>query len=157
MKKGNIIKFGKYPQDNDSFRTPIEWLVLDVKGNEALLISRYGLDCKKYHKEYVDIAWEDCDLRKWLNSDFLKSAFSNEESERILVSELKNDNNHEYGTRGGNDTKDRIFCLSFNEAKHYFGSDNDRQCKLTAYARKQGAVMKRPLSSRNLGKTFSSV
>ena len=157
IRKGMIIPFGAYPQDNDSFRTPIEWLVLDVKGNEALLISRYGLDCKRYHHESKNITWDDCDLRKWLNSDFLKSAFSNEESERILVSELKNDNNHEYGTRGGNDTKDRIFCLSFNEAKHYFGSDNDRQCKLTAYARKQGAVMKRPLSSRNLGKTFSSV
>ena len=38
MKKGDIIKFGKYPpKDNDSFRTPIEWLVLDVKGNEASL------------------------------------------------------------------------------------------------------------------------
>ena len=139
IRKGMIIPFGAYPQDNDSFRTPIEWLVLDVKGNEALLISRYGLDCKRYHHESKNITWDDCDLRKWLNSDFLKSAFSNEESERILVSELKNDNNPEYGTRGGNDTKDRIFCLSIAEAKQYFSSDKDRQCRPTAYARKQGA------------------
>ena len=139
IRKGMIIPFGAYPQDNDSFRTPIEWLVLDVKGNEALLISRYGLDCQKYHNVPTDITWEDCDLRKWLNSDFLKSAFSNEESERILVSELKNDNNPEYGTRGGNDTKDRIFCLSIAEAEQYFSSDEDRQCRPTAYARKQGA------------------
>ena len=146
MKKGDIIKFGKYPHDNYSLETllngvsapPIEWLVLDVKGNEALLISRYGLDCKRYHHERDDITWEDCDLRKWLNSDFLKSAFSNEESERILVSELKNEDNPEYGTRGGNDTWDRIFCLSINEAEHYFSSDTDRQCKPTAYAQKQG-------------------
>ena len=138
MKKGNIIKFGKYPQDNDSFRTPIEWLVLDVKGNEALLISRYGLDCKQYHHEWDDITWEDCDLRKWLNNDFIKSAFSEGEAKKIKVSELKNEDNPEYRTRGGNNTKDRIFCLSINEAEHYFGSDNDRQCKPTAYARKQG-------------------
>ena len=140
MKKGDIIKFGKYPQDNYSFRTPIEWLVLDVKGNGALLISRYGLDCKQYHHFWVrGTTWEDCGLRKWLNSDFLKSAFSNEESERILVSELRNDDNPEYGTPGGNDTKDRIFCLSIAEAEQYFSSDDDRQCRPTAYAREQGA------------------
>ena len=139
MKKGNIIEFGKYPQYKYSFiSTPIEWLVLDVKGNEALLISRYGLDRKRYHPVWENTTWEDCDLRKWLNNDFIKSAFSEEEAKKIKVSELKNEDNLEYRTRGGNNTKDRIFCLSINEAEHYFGSDNDRQCKPTAYARKQG-------------------
>ena len=141
MKKGDIIKFGNYPQDINGSKSPIEWLVLDVKGNEALLISRYGLDCKQYHHNYTDITWEDCDLRKWLNNDFIKSAFSEEEAKKIKVSELKNEDNPEYRTRGGNNTKDRIFCLSINEAEHYFGSDNDRQCKPTAYARKQGAFV----------------
>ena len=141
MKKGDIIKFGKYPQDRNGSKSPIEWLVLDVKGNEALLISRYGLDCKQYHSG-GSITWEDCDLRKWLNSDFLKSAFSNEESERILVSELRNDDNPEYGTPGGNDTKDRIFCLSIAEAEQYFSSDEDRQCRPTAYARNHRAYVK---------------
>ena len=140
MKKGDIIKFGKYPQDNYSFRTPIEWLVLDFneKTKEALLISRYGLDCQKYHNVPTDITWEYCDLRKWLNNDFIKLAFSEEEVKKIKVSELKNEDNTVYRTRGGNNTKDRIFCLSFNEAEHYFGSDNDRKCKPNAYARKQG-------------------
>ena len=141
IKKGMIIPFGAYPQDNDCFRTPIEWLVLDVKGNEALLISRYGLVCKQYHSRGA-ITWEDCDLRKWLNRDFLKSAFSNEESERILVSKLKNDNNPKYyGTTGGNDTKDRIFCLSIAEAKQYFGNNKDRKCKPTAYVRKRAVYV----------------
>ena len=141
MKRGDIIKFGNYPQDSNGSKSPIEWLILDVKGNEALLISRYGLDCKQYHHEWDDITWEDCDLRKWLNSDFLKSAFSNEESERILVSELRNEDNREYRTRGGNDAKDRIFCLSIAEAEQYFSSNEDRQCRPTAYARKQGAYV----------------
>ncbi len=140
MQIGDIIKFGKYPQDSNGSESPIEWLVLDVKGNEALLISRYALDCKQYHSG-GSITWEDCDLRKWLNSDFLKSAFSNEESERILVSELRNDDNPKYGTRGGNDTKDRIFCLSIAEAEQYFSSDEDIQCRPTAYAREQGALV----------------
>ena len=138
MKKGDIIKFGNYPQDINGSKSPIEWLVLDVNENEVLLISRYGLDCKQYHKEYVDITWEDCDLRKWLNNDFIKSAFSEEEAKKIKVSELKNEDNLEYETGGGNNTKDRIFCLSITEAEQYFRSDNERQCKPTVYARKQG-------------------
>ena len=141
MKKGDIIKFGNYPQDINGSKSPIEWLALDVNENEALLVSRYGLDCKEYHNVFTDITWEDCDLRKWLNNDFIKLAFSEEEAKKIKVSELKNEDNPEYLTRGGNNTKDRIFCLSINEAEHYFGSDNDRQCKPTAYARKQGAYV----------------
>ena len=127
MKKGDIIKFGNYPQDINGSKSPIEWLALDVNENEALLVSRYGLDCKQYHHKWDYITWEDCDLRKWLNNDFIKSAFSEEEAKKIKVSELKNEDNPEYRTRSGNNTKERIFCLSINEAEHYFGSDNDRQ------------------------------
>ena len=87
------------------------------------------------------VTWEDCDLRKWLNNDFIKSAFSEEEVKRIKFSELKNEDNHEYGTKGGNDTKDRIFCLSITEAKQYFSSEKDRQCRPTAYARNKGAYV----------------
>ena len=149
-----IIPFGSYPQNENSSRVPIEWIVLDVRKPslanrlfnrdnkiEALLISRYGLDCKQYHNVSGDITWEDCDLRKWLNNDFIKSAFSEEEAKKIKVSELKNEDNPKYGTSGGNNTKDCIFCLSINEAEHYFGSDNDRQCKPTAYARNKGACV----------------
>ena len=55
--------------------------------------------------------------------------------------ELRNYNTHGYGTYGGNDTKDRIFCLSVAEAEQYFSSDEDRQCRPTAYARKQGVYV----------------
>ena len=63
MKKGDIIKFGNYPQDSNGSISPIEWLVLDVKENESLLISRYGLDCRQYNREWVGITWEDSNLR----------------------------------------------------------------------------------------------
>ena len=153
IRKGMIIPFGAYPQDNDSFRTPIEWLVLDVKKTnflnrvfaknklEVLLISRYALDCIQYNSNQTNLTWEDCDLRKWLNSDFLKSAFSTEEAERILISEIENDDNPKFRTRGGENTKDRIFCLSIAEVKKYFSNDEDRTCKTTAYAREQGAYV----------------
>ena len=138
FKKGDYVKFGSYPQE-DQAPTPIEWLVLEAKGNEALLISRYGLDCRKYHGSNSSITWEQCDLRKWLNNDFLKAAFSAVEQKRILVSHLENENNTKYGTSGGNPTDDRIFCLSLTEAERYFKNDGDRQCRPTALAKAHGA------------------
>ena len=133
-----FLTFGSCTQ-NSSDKEPIEWQVLEVNGNKALLVSRYGLDCKPYHHEQVDITWEDCDLRKWLNNDFLKTAFSEEEQERILLSEVQNDDNPEYGTRGGNSTRDRIFCLSLAEAERYFKNDAERRCRPTALAIAHGA------------------
>ena len=139
VKKGEFIKFGRYPQGTDGRKTPVEWLVLDVSGDEALLVSRYALDCWPYNQEWTDITWEQCDLRKWLNDDFLKAAFSPEESARIKVSEVRNDDNPKYGTGGGNSTKDRVFCLSIAEVEQYFRNDEERQCQSTEYARDRGA------------------
>ena len=136
VKKGSYISFGSYPQNNGNSKEPIEWLVLEVNGNEAFLVSRYGLDCKEYYHQRTDITWEDCDLRKWLNNDFLKEAFSEEERERIKLSEV---DNRERGTRGGNNTQDRVFCLSLAEARQYFKNDSERQCRPTAHTRNQGA------------------
>ena len=137
-KKGEYIEFGSYPQNNGNTKEPIEWLVLEVKGNEAFLVSRYGLDCKQYHHEYVDMTWEQCDLRWWLNNDFLKAAFSAEDQQRIKLSEVANDDNREYGPRGGNNTQDRVFCLSLAEAERYFKNESERWCRPTGYACKQG-------------------
>ena len=139
VKVGKYVKFGSYPKKNGSAREPIEWLVLEVNGDEAFLVSRYGLDCKQYHHESVDTTWEQCDLRRWLNNDFLKTAFTAEEQQRIRTSEVVNDDNPQYDTPGGNNTRDRVFCLSLAEAKQYFKNDDERRCRPTALAKAQGA------------------
>ena len=132
MKKGDYVKFGSYPQNNSEVKEPIEWLVLEVNSHETLLVSRYGLDCKRHHHEFTEITWENCDLRKWLNADFLKAAFSEEEQQRIRLSDVVNDDNRKYGTSGGNNTRDRIFCLSLAEAERYFKNDDERKCQPAA-------------------------
>lgn len=40
LKSGDYVKFGNYPQNHGDIKEPIEWVVLEVKDNEALLISR---------------------------------------------------------------------------------------------------------------------
>jgi len=138
LKKGDYFKFGSYYQENSTKKTPIEWLVLKKSGTKVLLISRYALDCKKYHNQYVDITWENSDLRKWLNGEFLKNAFTATEQKKIVVTKLANDNNANYGTFGGNSTEDRVFCLSIAEAGSLFKDDESRKCVPTPYALGKG-------------------
>jgi len=139
LKKGDYFKFGNYWQENSSRKTPIEWLVLKKSGSKVLLISRYGLDCRQYHHERVDMTWENSDLRKWLNVEFFRNAFIAAEQKKIAVTKLQNDNNAKYGTFGGNSTEDRVFCLSIAEAESLFKDDAARKCVPTPYAVGKGA------------------
>ena len=125
---GNIVKFGRYEQDNDLLNgsEEIEWIVLDVQGGKALLFSKYGLDAKPFHEgEFTSksVTWETCTLRKWLNSDFINIAFSEEEKAAIVPTKVDNSAKQgytEWGGKGGKNTKDRVFILSYAEANKYF-------------------------------------
>lgn len=98
----NIITLGMYPQNMGLAKETIEWIVLKKENNSCLCISKYLLDCKPYHKSLEKVTWENCTLRKWLNNGFLFTAFSPEEREKILLSNVKNPKK---------DTLDYIFLL----------------------------------------------
>ena len=135
--------FGHYEQDNNPGNgpEPIEWLVLDARGGQALLISRCGLDVQPYYNDWVETTWEKCTLRRWLNSDFLKAAFSAGEQQAILTTSLSAAEGYAgWSTAGGGSTKDRIFLLSDREAfTLYFAGDAERVCTATPAAIARGA------------------
>lgn len=137
---GDIIKFGKYEQDNNisNGNEPIEWLVLDIKDCKALVISNYALDCKQYYPSDTDITWENCTLRNWLNNNFLSAAFSDDEKTMIPTVMVSADENPDSYAYPGNATQDQVFLLSITEANKYFSSDNARKCKPTDYAVAKG-------------------
>ena len=137
MKIGETITFGSYYQLGS--KSPIEWIILAKEGNKALLVSKYILDCKQYNTTNSKVTWETCTLRKWLNNDFLNIAFNDNEKEKIVEATVKNENNPQHETDGGNDTKDKVFLLSFNEAYKYFEDNDARTCKTTVYAISMGA------------------
>ena len=83
-----------------------------------------------YNEKYEDVTSETCTLRGWLNGEFLTSAFTDDERKIIKETAVKNDANPKYGTTGGNDTQDKIFLLSIDEAKKYFKNDEKRKCKM---------------------------
>ena len=135
---GDIIKFGNYYKNDDKTKEPLEWRVLEVSNDKALLITKDAIDCKRYN-ELEDITWEECSLRHWLNNEFINQAFSKEEQNEIILTNISNPNNAKQGTNGGNNTQDKIFLLSIDEAQKYFKDDKDRECKPTNYAKQQGA------------------
>ena len=138
---GEYIVFGKYEQDGDTSngKEDIEWKVLERQKDRLLLISRYGLDCKKYNEERTDVTWEECTLRQWLNDDFYHSAFTSAEQEQVLLTTVTADENPYYDQEQGNNTEDKVFALSMLEADKYFGNDEKRGCIPTQYAKDQGA------------------
>ena len=144
---GSEIQFGSYEQDGNTGNgaEDIEWIILARAGDNALLLSKYGLDAKEYHEEQEDITWEQSDIRSWLNSSFMDTAFTSEEQGAILKSEVDNsqaEGNSEYDTTGGNNTEDRVFLLSYKEAfEDYFSSDEERVCMPTDYAVQNGAYI----------------
>ena len=140
--RGDIVTFGSYEQDNNlnNGSEDIEWLVLGITkdGKSMLLISRYCLDCVQFNDEKVGVTWEDSYVREWLNDTFLNEAFTRTEQKRMEVIYSEMLCNPQYGTSGGNSTRDMVTLLSIEEAEALFASDKDRRCGATPYAKRQG-------------------
>ncbi len=149
VKVGDIITLGHYEQDGNKNNgtEAIEWQVLTVEDSRALVVSKYGLDTKRYNETYTNVTWKTSILRTWLNGEFYNSAFSNEEKGQIQQVRVKNPDNAKYRTKGGNDTTDRIFLLSIDETDQYFANDEARQCKPTTYAKNNGAYVNKDLNT----------
>ena len=142
LKKGDIVKFGTYEQDNKTKNGPedIQWIVVRISsdGERAVLVSRYVLDCVRFHNETEAVTWEDSYVRRWLRKVFLKNAFNESEQKRLVEFTNTMDPNPVYGTDGGEDTKDKVALLSIEQAEQYFKNDEARRCKATAYAKARG-------------------
>ena len=114
------------------------------KDGKALLLSKYALDTKPYNEDNTEVTWETCTLRSWLNKEFYTTAFKEKERSSIAETLVRNADNPEYGTEGGNDTRDKVFLLSIEEATTYFDANPDaedlaRGANVTEYAKAQGA------------------
>jgi hypothetical protein len=124
---GDIIPFGKY-----------YWRVLEVRGNQALLITQKIVAQRAY--DIRTNIWEKCELRTYLNSAFYNDTFNPIEQSRIFPADVWNkdyDKDREAADlieRGivppikpdGYHTKDKIFLLSIEEAKYLFKDNVDR-------------------------------
>ena len=150
--KGSYITFGSYRQSDDisKGKEDIEWLVLEVKDEKALVISKYALDCKPYNKSNkrnTATTWETCSLRRWLNNEFINAAFSDDERAMIATETVSAEDYDYFKTKNNsfsfNATKDQVFLLSKTEVEKYFKSYDERKCAPTDCARVWGAMSRR--------------
>ena len=94
---------------------PIKWRVLQSENGEAFLLSDVILDKQAYNENDEYITWKESSLRAWLNDKFMNRAFSDEEKEKVNITEVVNKDNPVFGTKGGKNTSDKIFLLSLAE------------------------------------------
>ena len=119
LSKGNIVPFGRY-EFEDGKVSPMFWRVLSVHGSRALLLSERCLAPRTYHNTYAPVTWRECQLRAWLNSNFLNTAFSDAEKERLIWSQI---------SAADDFTADRVFILSAKEAEKYLKTNEDRKAQ----------------------------
>ena len=114
LKDRKLVKFGRW-----------DWRVLDEQDGKMLILTDCVVDYTRYHEPDTKITWEDCNLRKYLNEQFV-SEFSDSEKARIIKAKVENKGNPWYKLgKGGNDTEDCIFLLSIDELVKYFGDSGD--------------------------------
>ena len=165
MKKSDATKYEDYEsdryykwKDSDNWHyfkyEPIKWRVLKIDGTQALLLADRVLDNQRYHEMGNNGNWEKSSIRSWLNGyeqngakidyrekNFINDAFSAEERTAIVTTTLED----------GQNTKDRIFLLSWKEVDWSkqalsLGFINDdriedeaKKCKSTTYAKAMGS------------------
>lgn len=132
---GSVFTYGKYEQDNNlgNGAEDIEWRVLDRQNDKLFVISKYALDCIEYNKDKNPNSWKDTDLRRWLNSDFYKKAFTKDEQKNISTTYIYSDEGRTLGVEDSVLT-DKVFILNNYEQDTYFSSNSDRIAIATNFA-----------------------
>ena len=130
---GDTIVFGTYEQNGEKKdgTEPLEWYVLANNGGKMLLLSKYALAGGPVQRKNTDVTWETSQIRKTLNKDFYKNAFTKAEKKKILETNVEMERNPTYQTGGGNDTVDYVFLLSRREVERYMVNVVPLNCMTT--------------------------
>jgi hypothetical protein len=112
----------------------IDWRVLEVTGHRALLLADWVIGTGSYHQVEVDVTWERCDLRRWLNGQFLDS-LGRPLASQVLRTKVENRPNPSWDTPGGEDTEDQVFLLSMEEAAHWLAEKHHRLIRYYRFRR----------------------
>ena len=70
-KVGDVVVLGTYDKDNnaENGEEPLLWKVMAEEDGRLLLATYYGIECLQYNHYPMDITWEECTLRSWLNDE----------------------------------------------------------------------------------------
>lgn len=149
---GATVRFGAFEQDNNggNGKERLEWTVLDVQGDKALIVTKKVIDFQRYANSFEGLSadWSTSLLRTWLNNDFANAAFSAEEKSKIAATAVGSSANPVYGNAIGAGASDQVFILSDEEIEKYFQTDSERMAECTAYAlaRSGDSALRNPIT-----------
>ncbi|MDD2362063.1 MAG: DUF6273 domain-containing protein [Oscillospiraceae bacterium] len=126
-KPGNYVYFGVYEQDSNvnNGKEKIKWRVLDIKDGKMFLLTDVCIERKIFHSVEGQGVWENSDIRKWLNKEFMDIAFTQDEKAAVVQTTVKNSRSSDFGYAHMNDTLDNIFLLDEKEVYRYFDDNMD--------------------------------
>lgn len=134
---GSIIKFGSYEQDNNynNGDEDIEWIVLDVKDNKLLLLSKYVLDATQYTYSEYGSTWKDSSANDYLIDNIYTDAFSYQERKKLTTGTIESE-------KGSFTSTDKVFTLSSDEIQKFADVvSNIYDCYPTEYAKAEGVAV----------------
>lgn len=138
LEAGTTVSFGTYRQ-NGPEADSISWVVLKVDSGKALLLSKDLIASRPWDETGEHLTWDVSSIRRWLNNDFLSTAFSSAEREAIVPTALDCSDRHGYGTPAGSNTTDRVFLLSIEEFDELVKNTPWTTATPTRTAREEGA------------------
>ncbi len=136
---------------------PLKWFISKIieKDDSAdyLLISDYIIDSMEYYPSDLETEFKHNEkngyannyelsyIRNWLNIEFYNMSFNDLEKRIIISSKVNNDGKvleEETNPYRSNDTKDKVYLLSVEEAKVHYTLESLRQKMGTDYAKSNG-------------------
>ena len=119
---GDEVFFGYFETDGKHLgRERLPWILVRKEGDIAWLLCRDGIAGSFYHQKHEEIAWEDSDLRAFLNSRNFTGIFSRYELESIVP-----------------ENGDYLSLLGADEARELFPDDRSRELAITSAAQRAG-------------------
>jgi hypothetical protein len=100
---------------------PIEWTVISSSTNRVYLLSSKPI-CSMPYSNSNNSTWADSDIRKWLNSTFINTYFTQEERAKILPVNIPDKGSSE------TNTVDKVYILSKEEVIGLLPEESSRQC-----------------------------
>lgn len=109
LSDGEKIRFGE-----------VNWRILAHEGDKVLLLKDKTQGEAPFLEGGGATDWEHSGIRNWLNTEYINELFSfPKEQEAIIDSKVTTSDNPVFGTKGGNDTVDKLFLLSDSEFEKY--------------------------------------
>lgn len=110
---GSVFNFGNFEGKT------LTWRVIMKRGSHLLVIADDIIRFGAFHYDKSTNKWENCSLRKWLNEEFYKEAFS--EGEKCFI-EKRN-----IVTSSNKRIQDKVFLLNEQEVYKWLPDKSDRE------------------------------